>query len=114
MAVTVTYEYPVAGLVAPTALQSANLVIATIIKALDADIAATITHNFGLTAAQLAAGFPIIEITPILQVDAKLSDFTVNAAGANDVSFIMTAAGGSGNVAAQVRVSIERPHSIGR
>ncbi len=114
MAVTVTYQHPITGLVAPTAAQVADMVIATIIKTLDADVAATITHNFGLTAAQLAAGFPVIDITPILQVDAKLSDFTVNARGANDVSFIMTAAVGSGNAAPQVRVTIERPHSIGR
>lgn len=114
MAVTVTYEHPVAGIVAPTALQVADMVVATIIKGADGDIAATITHNFGLTAAQLAAGFPIVTITPIEQLTAVLADWTVSATAANSITLAATAGAGSGGANPQVRVTVRRPHSIGR
>lgn len=114
MAVTVTYEHPVAGLVAPTAFQAKGIVNATIIKGANADIAATITHNMGLSAAELAAGFPKVTITPIEQVTAVLADWTVAARGANDITLAATAAVGSGSANPQVRVIIERPHSIVR
>lgn len=114
MAVTVTYQHPVAGIVAPTALQVADMVIATIIKGADGDVAATITHNMGLTAAQLAAGFPIVTITPIEQVTAALADWTVGVPTADTVPLNATAAVGSGSANPQVRVTVRRPHSIGR
>lgn len=59
-AVVVTYKYPVAGTVPPTAQQSsgANVIIAEVAW-LDADLTALVTHNFGLaTAAGFAGGRP--------------------------------------------------------
>lgn len=113
MAVTVTYQYPVAGVVAPTALQGrVATCVATIIKGADGDTAATIVHNMGLSVAQIAAGFPIITITSIEQLTANLADWTVTTINANDVVFTATAAGGSGSANPQVRVTIRRPHSI--
>jgi len=114
MAVTVTYEHPVAGLVPPTAVEAKGIVNATIIKGADADIAATVTHNMGISAADLAAGFPKVTITPIEQVTAAIADWTVAALGANDITLAATAGVGSGSANPQVRVIIERPHSIVR
>lgn len=113
MAVTVTYEYPVAGVVAPTALQArVNVCNATVVATADADTTATIQHNMGLTAAQLAAGFPVVELTILLQVVAKKADWTVSARTADTVVLTKTAAVGSGSASAQLRVSISRSHSI--
>ena len=59
MAVTVTYQWPVANTtVAPTAAQSNYLVNGTFNWA-DADTIATITHNFGLSTAEITALFPV-------------------------------------------------------
>lgn len=59
--VTVTYAYPVAGLTAPTEAQNFHHAMMTCTVAMgDADTAATITHNWKLTTAQLANRFPII------------------------------------------------------
>jgi hypothetical protein len=47
------------GIVAPTAAQSANVnAIRAAVSMADTDTTATITHNWGLSAAQLAAGYP--------------------------------------------------------
>lgn len=115
MAVTVTYEWPVAGVVAPTALEVADKVVANVIAALDADVLATITHNLGLSAAELAAGFPEVMVEQMLP-QGWLSTPHVLAAGktTNAVAVTMSNAVGSGAATAQFRVTISRPHSIGK
>jgi len=113
MAVTVTYEYPVAGIVAPTALQGRVCTcVATVIKGADGDTAATITHNMGLSAAQIAQGFPVVTITKIEQITAVLADWTVTTVTANTVVMTATAGAGSGSANPQIRVTVRRPHSI--
>ena len=112
MAVTVTYEYPVAGIVAPTALQAKCTVVATVIKGADGDTAATITHNMNLSAAVIAAGFPVVTITKIEQITAVLADWTVTTVTANTVVMTATAGAGSGSANPQIRVTVRRPHSI--
>lgn len=115
MAITVTYEHPVAGLVAPTAVQVATQVTATVIASADGDTNADITHNMALSVAELAAGFPIVILEP-LTAPAQLSLWYVPAANktTNAVRVTKSVAGGSGNAAAQLRVHILRPHTIGR
>jgi len=113
MAVTVTYEYPVAGVVAPTALQARVAACnATVVATADADTTATIQHNMGLSVAQLAQGFPNVEMTILLQVVAKKADWTISSRTADTVVLTKTAAVGSGSASAQLRVSVARPHSI--
>jgi hypothetical protein len=115
MAVTVTYTYPVAGTTAPTALQALNVntVIATVIATADADTTATITHNFGLSATQLASGFPFINPVPTLsQALTALSAWSVTSITANTVVLTKLASTGSGNASPQLTVSIQRPMSI--
>lgn len=113
MAVTVTYEYPVAGTTAPTAAQVASLVSANVIATADADTTAVITHNLGLSAAELSAGFPLVDVTPLLAA-AYTSQWAVTGAMANAVTLTKGTGAGSGNAAAQIRVQISRPHSIFR
>lgn len=62
MAANVVYQWPVANTtVAPTAAQSNYLVNGTL-SWLDADTTATITHNFGLSAAEITALFPLVSL----------------------------------------------------
>lgn len=114
MAVTVTYEHPVAGAVAPTAAQAAavSMVSANVIATADADTTAVITHNMALTAAELAAGFPLVTILPLLQAVGALSEWAMTAKDANTCTFTKGTGAGSGNAGAQLRVVVQRPHTI--
>jgi hypothetical protein len=113
--VTVTYTHPVAGLVAPTALQTKEMVKADIIASADADTTAIVTHNMGLSAAELAAGMPTVVMTLILsQALAALSAWTNTAVDANTATFTKLATAGSLSASPQLRVTITRPHTIGR
>lgn len=115
MAVTVTYEHPVTGATAPTALQVADMVVATVVATADADVLATITHNMNITAGNLTAGFPVVVVELMLPA-GWLSTPHVLAAGktADAVAVTMSNAGSSGNANAQFRVTITRPHTIGK
>jgi hypothetical protein len=115
MAVTGTYLHPVAGVTPPTALQSSNAqsVVADVVATADADTTATITHNFGLSAAELASGDPRIILTPTLsQALTALSAWAVTTVATNSITLTKLTSTGSGNASAQLRVSIQRPHSI--
>lgn len=118
MAVTVTYQYPVAGTTAPTAAQmggSVNPILskvrATVIAAVDADTTATITHNMGLSAADLAAGRCEVKITPLVQTTAALSLWAVTSVTANTIVLTKATTAGSGGAAAQIQVVVDRPQS---
>lgn len=118
MAVTVTYECPLsvqATTVGPTAAQAAATqeVSATIVATADADVAATVTHNWGLSVAALALGHPWVVLEPILsQALAVLSSWTIATKTLNVVTLTKLATAGSGNAAAQLRVHIIKPHSL--
>lgn len=66
MSVTVIYKAPYTT--APTKVQQhyspRNLVIATVQASAAGDVQAIITHDFGLSAAELALGYPLVSITP--------------------------------------------------
>ena len=115
MAITVGYLHPVIGAGAPAAVQVATQVTATVIASVDADANADITHNMNLTAAELAAGFPIVVLEPVTAF-AQLSLWYVPTASktATGVRVTKSVAGGSGNAAIQLIVHILRPHTIGR
>lgn len=112
-AVTVTYEYPVAGVTAPTQAQEALLsaVLANVIATADADTTATITHNMQLTAAQLAAGQPWVTLEPLLAA-AQISLWFVSSKTANTVVLTKATTAGSGNAGAQVRAIVQRPNTL--
>ncbi len=61
----VTYKFPVSGLTAPTAPQVYGLGLVTAQLTMgDTDLTVDITHNFGLTAAELADLFPVVIMNP--------------------------------------------------
>ena len=115
MAVTVTYEWPVAGVTAPTALEAADKVVAAVEATADGDVLATITHNLEVSVADLAAGFPEVLVEQLLP-EGWLSTPHMLAAGklTNTLAVTMSAAVGSGGAGDQFRVTISRPHTIGR
>lgn len=115
MAVTVTYEYPVAGAVAPTAaeVKRVSAVIASVEATADADVLADITHNMAISAADLLAGWPIVAIEVLLP-EGWVSTPHVLAAGklTNTLAITMSNAVGSGAAGDQIRVTILRPNTI--
>ena len=115
MAVSIVFEHPVTGATPPTALQANDKVVANVIAVLDADVLATITHNMAISVADLAAGFPEVLIEQMLP-EGWVSTPHMLTAGklTNSLAVTMSNAGGSGAATAQFRVTISRPHTIGR
>jgi len=113
MAVTVTYTYPVAGTTPPVAAQAANenAIVGTVTATLDADTTAVITHNWGLSAAQLAAGQPFVRLVGTGATEI-LSGWYVSAVATNTVTLTKATTAGSGAAGAQLTFTIDRPHSI--
>lgn len=111
MANTAAYTFPVSGATPPTAAQSKkkNHVIAVI----TGDNSATtfdVTHNWNISAADLAAGFPKFNIEPILASGITAAPWVAVAGKtANTVTFTCTAFTGAG-----VRVVLERPYSAAK
>lgn len=112
MAVTTTYTYPVAGATPPTAAEAATRVSAGVIASIDADTTATVTHNFGLSVAELAEGAPLVAITPLLQAEALLSGWAVTAKATDSITLTKSVTVGSGAAGTQIQVEVLRPHSI--
>jgi len=115
MAVTITYEYPVAGAVAPTAAEVRRLsaVVATVEATAAGDLLATITHNMAISAADLAAGWPIIIFEPMLP-DFYNKAPHVLAAGKLTSSAEVTMENAGGVAGDQYRVTILRPNTVVR
>lgn len=85
-----------------------DTLIRDVIATADADTTATIAHGL-VTAPQE------VTITPILsQALAALSGWAVTTIDATNVVCTKLTTAGSGNAAAQLRVIIKRPHSLGR
>ena len=76
----------------------------------DGDTTAVITHNLGLTAAQLAAYQPFVRLTALLSM-FYLSAWTIAYTDGNTITLTKSTTGGSGNAGIQVVVTIERPYS---
>lgn len=118
-AVVVTYKYPVAGTVPPTAQQAAssNICIAEVAWA-DIDPTALITHNMGLST---ASGFPggrpgIDQGFPVVSWSASgVSTIAAAVSFANTTGNVVTMTKGSilGN-AGTIIVVVDRRQSIGR
>ena len=118
MAVSTTYLTANGGTptTPPTAAQAANInsQAFSVIASADGDTDVVITHNWGLTAAQIALLQPWPRLFGLQGAAASfaLSNWTVKAWAANTITLTKTTAGGSGNAAAQLGGVLERPHSI--
>jgi hypothetical protein len=110
---TVTYLKPNTGATAPTAAQvsvsTLNTVVAQVVCS-DADTTATITHNLGVSLADLALGFPRLTV-----YCTGAGTFPVTLAFAQTVNTItVTKPSTAAGSAATWVVIIDRPHSFVR
>ena len=111
MAATVTYQWPVANTtVAPTAAQTAYLVQGTLAW-LDADTTATITHNFGLSAAEITALFPAVELVYDSTNAGTVNGVISVVSTANVLTFAKASAAGTGGT---LRFSLQKYQSVTR
>lgn len=107
MANTVAYENPVAGATAPTAAQSKNA--NTINAVITGDNSATsfvVTHNWNLSTAQRAKGFPVVQFEALANGGYAANPFVASQT-ANAITFTCVAFTG-----ALLRVRISRPFSM--
>jgi len=111
---TIVYLNPTA---APTNItgQNQNTVVATASTANGSDTM-QITHGFGLTTTEIAAGWPTVLIQP-LNANASGSNWSIASIAANYVGLLKnnsTASGESSSTTPQIQVAVSRPHSIMR
>jgi len=114
MAATVTYAFPVAGTTPPTAAQAFNCNSLTAnVTFLDADTTALITHNWGLTTAQLNNLWPWADFYPSALGTATVAIY-MSLALTNSVAVTLNKAttGAGTGVGATWVVILERPHSM--
>ena len=111
MANTVAYTYPVAGATPPTALESKNK--NHVIGVITGDNSATtwtFTHNWNISADDLAAGFPLVTFENILAAGQAANPFvTAVNKTANAITVTCTAFTG-----AAIRMIAERPFSMAK
>lgn len=103
---TVTYETPVTGTTAPTADQARpHQQISAVITGDGAAVAFTLTHNWGLSADDLTAGWAEVELEYLLAAGYTAAAL-ITSKTANTVVFSNTAFTGAG-----LRVRLKRPWS---
>lgn len=106
---TVAYTAPVSGATAPTALQAKNKNFCNAVVTGDAAaVTFTITHNWNLSAADLAAGFPVWHFQPLSNAAYAANPFPASQT-ANSITFTCVAFTG-----AIVGMKIERPFSMAK
>jgi len=85
-----------------------DTVIRDVIATADADTTATIPHGLGAVPAEVQT------IKTLSQALAAESSWAVTTIDATNVVCTKLATVGSGNAGAQLRVTIKRPHTLGR
>lgn len=107
-AAVVTYQYPVIGTTAPTAIQASVVSsLACQVSMGDTDTTGVITHNWGLSAAQNTALQPWLSVW--LQTPGTLVPILSFALSTNTVSITKVSATGSGGTYV---VTLQRPNTI--
>lgn len=104
---TINYKYPVSASIAPTAQQVYGLGIVTAqVNFGDTDASAVVTHNFGLSANELADLFPAVIVDPTAG-GTTFPQFTYTKA-TNAVTINKASTSGTGGT---FDVIILRPHT---
>jgi hypothetical protein len=114
VSVTLNYTYPVTGATPPTAAQASvvSSVIATLLPTSSTDASQIVTHNFGLPAADITAGWPTTVVSALDLIGA-INNWFVISQNPNYTVLGKNASAGTDSVA-QVQVTITRPHSMVR
>ena len=104
---TINYKYPVSASIAPTAQQVYGLGVVTAqVNFGDTDVSAVVTHNFGLSANELADLFPVVIVDPTAS-GTTFPQFTFTKA-TNAVTIAKASTAGTGGL---FDVIILRPHT---
>jgi hypothetical protein len=104
---TVAYEYPVSGATAPTASQARiHQSMSAIVTGDGSATTFVITHNWGLSAADLTNGFPWVQLEVLITAGYTAAALVTTKA-TNSVTFTCTGFTGAG-----LRVRLERPYSM--
>lgn len=110
-AVTITYLWPYT--VAPTVAQMQGTpnctVVATVAASAAADTSAVITHDFGLSNAEITQGFPKVTIVP--QADPEVTSGWYEASENPNYTVLQKNTTSAGVLS---KVFVERPHTIVR
>jgi len=115
MANVINYLWPVLGSTPPTAAQSSvvNSVRATITPTQTNSPTQAITHNLGISAADISSGFEDVGIEPLDSL-AGTSGWYVQSIDPNFIGLAQGNSSGGYDTNVQVKVTISRPHTIVR
>jgi len=109
MASTVTYAHPVSGTTAPTAAQAARANSLTAqVNFADGDTVATVTHNWQLSAANLAKQYPFVQW---YWQTAGTAVCTLQVALTNSVAVTVTKLSTAAGTGGTLCVVLQRPYS---
>lgn len=112
---TANYTWPATGAAAPTPtqVQNQNTVVVALTPA-SADTNFPLTHSFGLSTADLSAGWPEVQFVPLDALASGSNWFVASALNPNLVWLGKGNTTASGDTVAQIEVIVRRPHTIGR
>lgn len=106
MSTSASYIWPATGATPPTSVNDSLIV--DIVASADGDTTITVPHLMGVAPQE-------VYITPLLsQALTALSGWVVSTINTTNIILTKLASTGSGNAAAQLRLIVKRPHSIGR
>jgi hypothetical protein len=113
MSITINYLWPVFGSTPPTVAQAANvsIVTATIFASSAQDTAAVITHNFGMPASDISAGWPIVEREGIDSL-AGANGWWTQSIDPNWVGIARLTSAQGDDTVPSIKVRVWRPHTI--
>lgn len=104
----VTYALPVPGTTPPTAAQVARKSMVTAqVSMVDTSTTVVITHNLGLTTAQLASLFPLVTVN-VETPGTAIPSFVIARTNSVSITLSKLSAAGSGGT---YTVVIQRPNS---
>ena len=118
MAIVINYLYPASvagGTTPPTFAQSllCNTVTATIYATSGPDTAAVITHNFGLPAADISAGWPTVGIEAIDTL-GQASGWWLQSIDPNWVGLGRLTSTATEDTVPSIKVKVRRPITMDR
>lgn len=106
MANALNYTNPATGATAPTAVQArTHQTMKATVTGDGATLTMTFTHNWGISAAQLALGFPNVQFEQILASGYTAAPI-ITGKTANAITFSNTAFSGAGLI-----IAVSRPFS---
>jgi hypothetical protein len=93
---------------AESAVQQLNALVADVSGILESDTTITVVHNWGLSTAELAAGYPLVSAI-LLSTGGTVQPILTYSKAANTLTVTKNAAAGNGGT---IEFQLLRPHTI--